>query len=344
MARQALREVRDRQLGFRHYHDLIVSLSRNVLHEGSGAAGQQSGGSGTPFSSGQAWSLGLSLGGTTSAGNSSDGGVLGLGGSDGHAPSGQRAGDALGATASKSGAVRARAAQSRRRSPLATVLEPDLTVSRSARAGRAGRFQYVGDADMTETGPGGSRDDEGGGVLGGSSLARGRHGYARDLGKSEGDESDGRDDIHIFSSSSLARTSGTRSSLDSARRSGSTASGLVRRGGGGGMPKPGGASPLPSDGRRPRPMARAGGDRRPSPAPASVLPRTSREGVEAPYPESRRKDDPEILRALRRTAAARDRSSGSVGRTSGESGRSDRSGGVNAGDAGRATRVFDAPR
>ncbi|CAM9687360.1 unnamed protein product, partial [Laminaria digitata] len=30
----ALREVRDRQLGFRHYHDLIVTMSRSVLVEG----------------------------------------------------------------------------------------------------------------------------------------------------------------------------------------------------------------------------------------------------------------------------------------------------------------------
>ena len=30
---KALREVRDRQLGFRHYHDLIVNMSRRVLQE-----------------------------------------------------------------------------------------------------------------------------------------------------------------------------------------------------------------------------------------------------------------------------------------------------------------------
>lgn len=30
---QALREVRDRQLGFRHYHDLIVNMSRAVLQD-----------------------------------------------------------------------------------------------------------------------------------------------------------------------------------------------------------------------------------------------------------------------------------------------------------------------
>ncbi|CAM9758892.1 unnamed protein product [Ectocarpus sp. 4 AP-2014] len=33
----ALREARDRQLGFRHYHDLIVNMSKNVLQDGDGA-------------------------------------------------------------------------------------------------------------------------------------------------------------------------------------------------------------------------------------------------------------------------------------------------------------------
>lgn len=37
--RQALREVRDRQLGFRHYHDLIVNMSKAVLEDDCNAGG-----------------------------------------------------------------------------------------------------------------------------------------------------------------------------------------------------------------------------------------------------------------------------------------------------------------
>lgn len=46
---QALREARDRQLGFRHYHDLIVNMSKKVLQDGDGAnekAGDERGRSG----------------------------------------------------------------------------------------------------------------------------------------------------------------------------------------------------------------------------------------------------------------------------------------------------------
>lgn len=336
---QALREVRDRQLGFRHYHDLIVSMSRNVLQEDAGTAGREEHKHGGPeIGSGQAWSLGLSFGGGSSGSHAvssgSLGSVLGRGAYVSH--EGRRADHAFGGTAtSRFRTVEGGAAQSGGHSPLETARETDTGGLRSSRRSIADGYRYSDNTDVIERsrrygGGGGSHE---GYLFASPPRRRDRLEHTHALVKSD-DRIVRRDDARLLASSSIersVRTSGVASSFESSGGGGSGSGiGGARRGAARATPRPGGRSPLSSPRQR-IPQSHQGtrngddgavggnGSRRPPNSLAGPA-RGSYRGVRIRDSGATREDHrPEILRALRETAAGSDRGSASTRGKSGAS-------------------------